>query len=97
MAQLPREVGDSPSLEVSQSHGDVALRAVGTVGVGWGWTWGSEWSLPALMILWFYDMKTVRGLNHDGFSRRCSSVCLWQGLVPVALQPLGEPQYCHLL
>ena len=43
MAQLPREVevGQSPSLEVSQSRGDVARRAVGSGhgGVGWGWTW----------------------------------------------------------
>ena len=28
MAQLPREVVGSPSLEVFQSHGDVALRDV---------------------------------------------------------------------
>jgi len=27
---LPREVGESPSLEVSQSRGDVALRDVGS-------------------------------------------------------------------
>ena len=37
MAQLHREVVQSPSLEVFQSHVDVALRtwSVGTVGVGW--------------------------------------------------------------
>ena len=30
LAQLPREVGESPSLEVPQSRGDVALRDVGS-------------------------------------------------------------------
>lgn len=30
--RLSREVGDSPSLEVLQSHGDVALRDVGSGG-----------------------------------------------------------------
>ena len=40
MAQLPREVVESPSLEVIQDRGDVALRDVvsGHGGVGWGWT-----------------------------------------------------------
>ena len=35
--RLPREVGESPSPEVLQSCGDVALRDVGggQVGVGW--------------------------------------------------------------
>ena len=42
MAQLPRGVVVSLSLEVFQSHGDVALRDVGSGcgGVGWGWSWG---------------------------------------------------------
>ena len=42
VAQLPRGVVVSLSLEVFQSHGDVALRDVGSGcgGVGWGWTWG---------------------------------------------------------
>ena len=37
MAQLHREVVQSPSLEVFQSHVDVALRmwSVGMVGMGW--------------------------------------------------------------
>ena len=45
---LPREEVGSPSLEVFQNHGDVALRDVGSGhgGVGWGWTWGSERSFP---------------------------------------------------
>ena len=29
MAQLPRGIGESPSLEVFQNHGDVALRDSG--------------------------------------------------------------------
>jgi len=37
--RMPREVGESPSLEVLQKHGDVALRDVasGHGGMGWGW------------------------------------------------------------
>ena len=35
MAQLPREVVGSPSLEVFQNRGDVALRDVGSGTVGW--------------------------------------------------------------
>ena len=38
LAQLPRDVGESPSLEVFQNHGDVAQRSVDTMGVDWGWT-----------------------------------------------------------
>jgi len=55
VAQLPIEVGVSPSLEVCQNHGDVALRdAVSGHGeMGWGWR-----SFPTLMILWFYDFST---------------------------------------
>ena len=39
--RLPREVVGSPSLEVLQNRGDVALRDVGSghSGVGWGWIW----------------------------------------------------------
>lgn len=37
VAQLPREVGVSPSLEVPQSCGDVALRNVGSRHGGMGW------------------------------------------------------------
>ena len=35
--------GGSPFLEVFENHGDVALKDVvmDTVGVGWGWNWGS--------------------------------------------------------
>ena len=38
---LPREVVESPSLEVFQSRVDVALRtwSVGTVGMGWRLDW----------------------------------------------------------
>jgi len=32
--RLPREVVESPSLEVSKNHGDVALRDVVTMGSG---------------------------------------------------------------
>ena len=40
------------TLEVFQSHGDVAQRdTVSEHGVGWGWTWGSERPFPILMIL----------------------------------------------
>ena len=40
LAQLPREVGESPSLEMFQSRGDVALKDVVSEhgGVGWGRT-----------------------------------------------------------
>jgi len=40
---LPKEVVESPSLEVLQNWGDVALRdmASGHGGMGWGWTWRS--------------------------------------------------------
>jgi len=43
MAQLPRVVVESPSLEVFQNHGDGALRDVGSGrgGMGWSWTQGS--------------------------------------------------------
>jgi len=32
--RLPREVGESPSLEVFQTHGDVARSSVGMVEMG---------------------------------------------------------------
>ena len=50
LAQLPRE-GGSPSLGVSQSCGDVALRDVGSGHGGVGWGWGSWRAFPALMVL----------------------------------------------
>jgi len=48
VAQLPREVGGSLSLEVFQNRGDVAQRDVssGHGGVSSGWTWGCERSFP---------------------------------------------------
>jgi len=53
VAQLPREVGESPSLEVSQSCGDVALRDVGSghSGSGLGLGLGCERSSPTPMVL----------------------------------------------
>ena len=41
--RLPREVVESPSLEVFRNHGDVARKdmASGHGEVGWVWTWGS--------------------------------------------------------
>ena len=48
VAQLPSEVVGSPSLEMFQNCGDVALRDVGSGhgGVGWSWAWGSWRSFP---------------------------------------------------
>jgi len=41
LAQLPREVGESLSLEVLKNRGDVARRDMVSrhSGMGWGWTW----------------------------------------------------------
>jgi len=36
---LPREMMESPSLEVFQNCGEVALRDSGHGGLGWAWTW----------------------------------------------------------
>jgi len=49
VAQLPREVVGSPSMEVFQNREDVALIDVisGRDGVGGGWMWGPERSFPA--------------------------------------------------
>ena len=52
LAQLPREMVGSLSLEVLKNHGDVVQKGVisGYGGVGWGWALGSERSLPTIMI-----------------------------------------------
>jgi len=49
--RLPREVGQSPSLEVLKSQVDVALRDVGSGHNGDGLTVGLQWSFPTFMML----------------------------------------------
>jgi len=51
--RLPKEVEETPSLEVFKNHGDVALRDVvsGHGGMGWGWDLGVLELIPNLMIL----------------------------------------------
>jgi len=73
VAQLPREVVGSPSLEVFQNRGDVALRDVGSGhgGVSWGWTLGSQRAFPPYV----------------GFYEFCENPWLcqqpeWQDIVP---------------
>ena len=53
MAQLPREVGESPSLEVLKNHGDVALRDMVSVHGGDELTVGPDnpKGPPTLMVL----------------------------------------------
>ena len=41
---------------VFQSHGDVALRDVGSGHGGVGWAWGSQRSFPAFMIPQSYEL-----------------------------------------
>ena len=50
---LEQEVVESPSLEVSKNRGGVVVgdTVVGTVRVGWAWTWGSERSFLTLTSL----------------------------------------------
>ena len=59
LAQLPRDGGESPCLEVIKNCGDVALRDVVRGQYWWqadSWTRWSQRSFPTLMLLWFYYM-----------------------------------------
>lgn len=59
-------VVESPSLEVFQSHGDLALRDVGSmVGEGCIWAGGSWRSFPTSVILWFYEWAAVWTQNRS--------------------------------
>ena len=58
VAQLPREVVQSLSLDVFQNRVDVALRDVVSGHGGGGLAVGSKRSFPALMLL-FYDSNYV--------------------------------------
>ena len=55
MAQLPREVGQSPSLEVFESRVDVALRAVVSGHGGGGSLVGLNDLSGLFQPSWFYD------------------------------------------
>ena len=61
VAQLPREVVGSPSLEGFKNHRDVALRNVGSGhgGLGLDWMIIEVFSnLNDSMILWVFDLPT---------------------------------------
>jgi len=51
----------SPSMEVFQNRGDVALRDVvsGHGGVCWGSTWGSWRSFPTFLLLWSHGKAVL--------------------------------------
>jgi len=53
LSSLPRDVMESPSLEVFEDCGDVALGDVvsGHSGMGWGWVCGSWLFSPTSLIL----------------------------------------------
>jgi len=74
--RLPWEVLGSPSLVVSQSRGDVALRDAvsGHGGDGLGWAWRSQSSFSAFMILWFYRLHLERAERTLGWVNKEESL-----------------------
>lgn len=63
---------ESPSMEVFQSCGDVALGdMVGMVGLGWGWVLGSRRSSPTVVILRFSLPNTIIMLCSREVRRSC--------------------------
>ena len=82
LAQLPIGVVGSPSLEVFQNHGDVALRDMWAWWDGLGLDWGILEVFPTLMIQWFClgEMLWQRVCFPAAFFSLCSiwSLCYTQ-------------------
>lgn len=86
-SRSPKPSGGSGRQEPKRvSSGEATWWGCGTVGAGWGWSWGSERSLPALMILWGRRYRCW-----DGFGVAAGSLllCAWP---PVPLGGSGERQ-----